>query len=178
MINDNFNMGIYFMIDSQISDFLNLKEIQKYSHLNKVEPSFNSRKMIYIAFDENKQLIEKRQLFYIKENNLKAFLSNYFNEPFIEKAHEVELCTKDDEYRKINLLINLPEFELKYRYTKKGALIQQFISNNSWLDGYVAVCPGFYSNIDVNSIYFLNSRDIEARSIETVEDLFAKTHTC
>jgi hypothetical protein len=177
MVNDNFNTGIYFLIDSHISDFLNLKEIQKYIHLNKAEPRFNNRKMIYLAFDENKQLVEKRQLFYITENNIKVFLANYFNEPFIEEAHEVELCTKDNEYRKINLLINLPDFQLKFKYTKKGASIQQFISNNSWLNGYIPVCPGFYSDIDVNSIYFLNSGDIEAKSIETVEDLFAKTQS-
>jgi hypothetical protein len=117
---------------------------------------------------------ENRELFYISNQNLKTFLASYYNEPFIEKSHEIELCTSNSRYRKINMLINLPEFELNYKFTKKGIEIREFISKHTWLSDYTAVCPGFYPNLNINSIYFLGSKTIDESVIETVENLIQK----
>lgn len=175
--NTHFKTGIYFLTNGSLNDFLNLKEIKEYGKIDNPIPYFNNRKMMYFSFNTHKKMIENRELYYISNDPIKNFLATYYNEPFIEKAHEIELCTNKFEYRKINMLINLPEFELNYKLTKKGSEIQEFISKNPWLNEYTAVCPGFYPISNINSIYFINSKTIDNTSIETIENIFKKIHT-
>ncbi len=169
--------GLYFMVNCAPSEFLSLDESKGYLQTYGHNPIFNNKKLIYRAFDHFDNPNDYRSLFYINNYQFKKYLSEYYGEPYLENVHEIELCTGEGRYRKINLLINLPDFSEKYASTERGKQLENFLSSYFVFKPYTAVCPGFYQNSNINSIYLLNTSTIENPDIQTVEDFIEKMST-
>lgn len=166
--------GLYFKVmEPEPTEFLALPESKQYAMLHHKTPEFDGSKMIYKEFDVNQNLIDERNLYYIKEAAYKQVLADWFKEPYINKAHQIEYCVsaKDTSYRKINLLMDLPAYQNGYKQTSRGGLLDNALKELTLFQHLVPVCPGFYQGNATNSIYLINTLSITNAHINTVEEV-------
>lgn len=166
--------GLYFKIaENTALGFNALNGYEQYVNQYQKPPVFDGYKLIYKEFDIQEKLIDQRDLYYVKDPKYKQVLASIFNEPYIIKAHEIEYCSsyQNKNYKKINLLMDLMEFEKGYQYTSKGMSINTVLKTLEIFNTLVPVCPGFYVDNNINSIYLLNTQTISQPKIKTVEDI-------
>ncbi|MCF8253152.1 MAG: TylF/MycF family methyltransferase [Bacteroidia bacterium] len=161
--------GLYFMVKCDQEEFTRLEESKKFLEKFGYSPKFNPKKLIYKAFKDTESEIETRELFYISDFIFKKFLSEYFDEPYLQNSHEIELSCGKEKYRKVNLLLNLPDFKENYSKTVRGKKIESALSSLPIFKNYTAVCPGIYQKSEIDSIYLINTDTIQNQDIQTIE---------
>ena len=172
---NRFTIGVYFLINNSkgwnIDDY---PFLVNYKEQTGEGVELSSEYLLYYEFDTNHEMLNTRIHCYSKSKKLFSFLEKKYDQVIQPFTHELEIYfdRKSMNKSKVNLLMDLVMFRGPYQETRSGIEISNFIKRNSFLNKFLPVCPGFYSDSSILSIYFMNLTAEIDSPIHTFENLF------
>jgi hypothetical protein len=172
--NNSIRKGLYFLSLNDLDHLFQKTKVKSKSlfALMPYKSHLSEKKLLY--FEKlNGSLAIKRIHYYSNSKTLMQHIENTYDCNFSKYTHEIEIGhdLKELDLYKFNLLMSKAALEEEYSLTKMGNKLSEFVGLLSKEEGFITVCPGFYSIGEKQSVYFLAADDITHMPVLTIENL-------
>ncbi|GEM_PF-4752953 len=169
-----FRKGLYFLslegLDNLFSKTQSKSEDEFSLYRYKTELS--DKKLLYFEAMHDKAEL-KRLHYYTKSKDVMHRIEDAFNQNFAFYTHEMEIGhdLRNTGLYKFNMLMSQEAFKEYFTYSSLGLKLLRFEDSRFKTNKLNAICPGFYSKLDKQSVYYIASSKIAKLPVYTIQYL-------